>query len=78
MEKTEMCCDCIEKIKNELSEKGMYEVTFDNRMGKNKVLIPFSYRVKNQKNGELTQKVWKGRYIPKHCPFCGKQLRDGE
>ena len=71
-------CDCIEKMKEEFEEKGLYEFTFDNTFGTTKVLLPFRYRVKNDKTGELTKKVWHGRYIPKYCPFCGEKLREAE
>jgi len=70
-------CDCIEKKKKEWAENGLYEVDFKNARGKS-IVLPFSYRVKNDKNDELTKKIRNGAYIPKYCPFCGEKLREDE
>ena len=70
-------CNCIEKMKESWKDKGMFDVSFDD-MSVTSILIPFTYRVKNDKTGEFTKKVWHRKYISKYCPFCGQQLRDGE
>lgn len=70
-------CDCVEKMKKEMEAKGMFEFNFKDMYGK-RIAIPFTYRSKNEKNGELAKKVWKGRWLPKFCPMCGAQLREDD
>lgn len=70
-------CDCVGKMKKEMEAKGMYEFSFKNMMG-SRIVVPCTYRVKNDKTGELTKKVWTGHWIPKFCPICGEQLREDD
>ena len=68
-------CDCVSKMKEELKAKRMLSVAFANERG-TLILLPFTYHTVNEKTGELTTRVYHGNFIPKYCPFCGKQLRE--